>query len=235
MYSVCEIPREIVDRVGKTIQYLFYLGKTSLSGADFEQSWAWAIGGEQCNGRKLEDVIKNKTAWSAKTIKKEKPFDAQKVRVIAGRMKLEMRGIDNCFNDVQFSGDKVLEVWNDRVRIAKEKYNDFRTIFLLRDDDTLSYTLWEDEIKIYNPSEYKWVSNGGKNFEAYSKFTGKHCFTWQSGGGQFTIFEEVPKNAYKFTVPEPPFTVGDVEEVSKMLGFSGVNFKNQLDNYTSFW
>lgn len=226
MYSVCEIPRKIVDRVGEKIQNLFYLGITKMSGLDFEAAWAWAIGGEQCNGRKLEDVIKNETAWSAKTIKSEKPFDTKKVRVIAGRMKLEMRGVDNCFNDVQFSGGKVLEVWNDRVRIAKEKYNDFRTIFLLRNDDTLSYALWEDEIKIYNPSEYEWISNKGKNFEAYSKLTGKHCFTWQSGGGQFTIIEEVPKNAYKFTVPKPPFTVGDVEEVSKMLGFSGVNFKN---------
>ena len=135
IFRIGEIPRELIVKFCGSIVYNLYTGRTDISGDDWGDFFAEAIGGTHLSRPiGIADVVKNNTAWSMKTVKVAHPYDAKSVRLISGRCSPDYSyGIDDPHADVQKTGEAVLAIWNSRVDIAHSHYGNLRTGVLVRD------------------------------------------------------------------------------------------------------
>lgn len=152
----------------------------------------------------IADVVLDKNCWSMKTVKNSDPLAAKNIRLISGLCSPDYSyGITDPHKDVQRTGEAVLGIWNERVNIATDHYSQLRTSILVRSNDLLSYSLFEEETQRYRVTDYHWEVNKNGNLVGYDG-NEKTCFTWQPHGSQFTIHTEVPATAVKFTIKRPP-------------------------------
>ena len=93
-----------------------------------------------------------------------------------------------------------------------------RTSILVRSEDLLTYTLFEEENHRYVASSYRWEENKNGNLIGIDIESGVTRFTWQPHGSQFTIHTNIPSNAIKFRIKQPPKL--DVEETLKQIKFN---------------
>ena len=112
----------------------------------------------------------------------------------------------------------MLNIWNERVNIAQDYYNPLRTSILVRSEDLLTFSLFEEENHRFVASNYRWEENKNGNLEGFSIESGEKCFTWQPHGSQFTIHTQFPANVVKFKIKQPPKL--DVEETLRQINFS---------------
>lgn len=185
--------------------YLLYIGRTDITGTDWGDAFAQAIKGIHLDSPVgIADVVLDKNCWSMKTVKNVDPFSAKNIRLISGRCSPDYSyGITDPHKDVQNTGEAVLGIWNERVNIANDHYSQLRTSILVRSDDLLSYTLFEEETLRYRTTDYHWKVNKNGNLIGLNK-NEKVCFTWQPHGSQFTIHTEIPESAIRFTIKQPP-------------------------------
>lgn len=140
------------------------------------------------------------------------------VRLIRGRCSPGYSyNISDPHKDIDATGRAVLNIWNERVNIAQDYYNPLRTSILIRSEDMLSFTLFEEENHRYAASSYRWEENKDNNLEGFDIETGEKKFTWQPHGSQFTIHTRIPKNAVRFKVKQPPIL--DVEETLRQINY----------------
>lgn len=182
-----------------------YIGRTDITGADWGDAFAQAIKGLHLDSPVgIADVVLNKNCWSMKTVKNSDPFSAKNIRLISGRCSPDYSyGITDPHKDVQKTGEAVLGIWNERVNIANDRYSQLRTSILIRSNDLLSYSLFEEETLRYRTTDYRWDVNKNGNLIGFDK-NEKVCFTWQPHGSQFTIHTEIPDSSVKFTIKQPP-------------------------------
>lgn len=218
-YLLNEIPEDLIVKIAGSIVYLLHIGRNDMSGNDFGDIFAKAVGGEHlASPLGIADVVLNKMAWSMKTVKSAQPFDIKKVRLISGRCSPDYSyGISNPHEDVEKTGRAVLNIWNERVNIAQDYYNPVRTAVLIRNKTMNEFVLFEEENHRYVANNYRWEVNDNGNLIGLEKSTGRHCFTWQPHGSQFTIIADVPESVVKFSVKIPP--VMTEERVLKELEF----------------
>lgn len=155
-----------------------------------------------------------------KTVKKDNPHNTSlSLRLISGRCSPDYSyNISDPHKDIEATGRAVLNIWNERVNIAQDYYNPLRTSILVRSDDLLTYSLFEEENHRFVASNYRWEENKNGNLEGFNIETGDKCFTWQPHGSQFTIHTNFPTNVVKFKIKQPPKL--DVEETLKQINFS---------------
>lgn len=204
-YPLNEIPDSVIQRIGAGIVYLMATGRKDISGSDWGDIFAEAVGGKHLDSPVgIADVVFGKMAWSLKTIKNNSPIKAQSIRLISGRCSPDYSyGITDPHKDIQMTGRAVLGIWNERINIAYDSYNPVRTAVLLRSSDLQEFCLFEEESHRYATSDYKWETNDKGNLLGKEIGTGRTKFTWQPHGSQFTIHETVPKNAVKFSIKRP--------------------------------
>lgn len=219
LYPLGQIPDEVIYNIAKWMTYHFAVGKSDITGDDWGDIFAKAIGGGHLDKPLgLADVIYEGMAWSAKSVKITKPFSAKNIRLISGRNSPDFSyGVTDPHEDIQHTGTMVLSIWNERVNIAKERYEPLRTSVLVRNFNALEFTLFEHDTVRYNTLDYEWRESKDGTFWGYEKATGKHRFTWQPSGAQFTILCEVPPSAIKFKVKRPG--IFDFEETMSHIGF----------------
>ena len=218
-YAFSQISNEVVYKLGAYFVYLLYIGRRDISGGDWGDAFAKAVGGAHLDSPVgIADVVFDKMAWSAKTVKNADPFKCANIRLISGRCSPDYSyGINDPHADIEKTGRAVLEIYNERINIAYDNYNAVRTVVLVRSLDLLSYALFELETHRYRSSDYAWEVNPNGNLIGKDK-DGRTCFTWQPHGSQFTIHEVVPPNAVKFKIKQPP--VITQEDILKSLNFS---------------
>ncbi len=218
LYPLNVFPIDVVQRVGGYFVYLMYIGRKDISGEDWGDAFADAIGGRHLNSPVgVADVEFGKNGWSMKTVKSNDPFNQESVRLISGRCSPDYSyGITDPHEDVQKTGTAVLNIWNERINIATDQYSRVRTAVLVRSYDLLSYALFEEETQRYRTTDYTWTVNRNGNLIGCDG-NGKTCFTWQPHGSQFTIHTEVPKTAIKFRIRRPPSL--NKETVLKSIDF----------------
>ena len=220
-YPINEIPEDIVRLIGKKFVYMLCIGRKDLTGDDWGNVFAEAIGGEHLQSPiGIADVVYDKMAWSMKTVKTSNPHRADaSVRLISGRCSPDYSyGITDPHEDIEKTGRAVLNIWNERVNIAQDYYNPLRTSVLVRSNDLLSYTLFEEESHRYVATQYRWEENRNGNLIGIDLETGDIRFTWQPHGSQFTIHTRVPQNAVKFKIKQPPTL--DVEETLRQIHYN---------------
>lgn len=179
----------------------------TIEGQDWEQIFARLLDARwKPSNVGLDDVVLETTAWGAKTIKQDNPYAAKRVRLICGRNSPnysfeDTNSAELCPDNV---GRMVLEIWNARVSAIRAKYENVRTVVLLKSDDLLELTMFEYETVMFPADEYQWTTNKNKNLEGYSCATNQHKFTWQPHGSQFTVIEDVPKKKLSIRIKQPP-------------------------------
>lgn len=219
-YSIGEIPDSVMYAIGKQLVHRFAVGMADITGDDFGGIFAEAIGGEHRDTPLgIADVVWESCAWSIKTVKHKNPFKAGKIRVISGRNSPAYSfDMGDPFADVNETGEAVLSIWNERVNIARDEYDDLRMAVLIRDPNTKRYAIFEDEVKRFAVTEYVWALNKRKNLEGYSRLTGEHVFTWQPHGSQFTIIKPVSASALMFKIVKS-VPVLEVREIMNLIAY----------------
>ncbi|MBQ9864424.1 MAG: hypothetical protein IJM33_03695 [Bacteroidales bacterium] len=219
-YPLNEIPEKIIMQIGKRLVYLLCIGRTDLTGNDWGDVFAEAIGGNHLQSPLgIADVEYKKMAWSMKTVKLTNPHreDAQ-VRLISGRCSPDYSyGITDPHEDIQKTGRAVLNIWNERVNIANDYYNPVRNCILVRSNDLLTYTLFEEENHRFVVNQYLWKENQNGNLIGVDIESDETRFTWQPHGSQFTIHTRIPKNAVRFKIKQPPLL--NVEETLRQINY----------------
>ncbi|MBD5385422.1 hypothetical protein HDR69_03240 [bacterium] len=220
LYPLNEIPDDIIINIAGYFVYLLYMGRKDLTGSDWGDAFAKAIGGVHLDSPVgIADVVKGKMAWSMKTVKTKNPLTCKNVRLISGRCSPDYSyGISDPHEDIEKTGRAVLNIWNERINIALDHYNPIRTMVLIRSEDGLNYCLFEEDIRRFPSNEYIWEVNKNGNLIGKSIETGEPKFTWQPHGAQFTIHTKVPENAVRFTLSKPP-TISQ-QAILDTIGFS---------------
>ncbi len=205
-YPINEIPEKVITKIGGHLVYLLYTGRKDISGSDWGDAFADAIGGKHLDSPVgIADVVLERMAWSMKTVKNANPFTAKNVRLISGRCSPDYSyGINDPHKDIQQTGRAVLGIWNERINIAQDNYNSVRSLILIRSADMLSYTLFEEENQRFRTNDYTWEVNTNGNLIGKNIETNEAKFTWQPHGSQFTIHTKIPVNATKFRIKQPP-------------------------------
>lgn len=219
LYQLNEISDELIINIAGYFAYLLYVGRKDISGSDWGNAFAKAINGEHLDSPVgIADVVKDKMAWSMKTVKSSNPFNATKVRLISGRCSPDYSyGITDPHKDIQKTGRAVLGIWNERINLAHDHYNPVRTSVLVRSEDCLSFCLFEEDTHRYSSSDYIWETNANGNLIGKDSFSGETKFTWQPHGSQFTIHSKIPRDAIKFSIRKPP--VISSESILETIGF----------------
>ena len=181
LYPLNEIPDDIIINIAGYFVYLLYMGRKDLTGSDWGDAFAKAIGGVHLDSPVgIADVVKGKMAWSMKTVKTKNPLTCKNVRLISGRCSPDYSyGISDPHEDIEKTGRAVLNIWNERINIALDHYNPIRTMVLIRSEDGLNYCLFEEGIRRFPSNEYIWEVNKNGNLIGKSIETGEPKFTWQ--------------------------------------------------------
>ena len=213
-----QFPPSFALAIGKQIIYILATKATpSLEGPEWEQIFANAIQGDwQPSPVGLDDIVKGNCAWGAKSVKNNRPFTVSVVRLISGRNNPEYSfgQIARTDNGI---GQQVLEIWNARVDEIRSRYAHARTVVLVKGQNLTDYSVFEIETLRYQPELYEWRRNPRNNLEGREISTGRHRFTWQRHGSQFTTLEDVPTQRLKFRVRMPP--PPRMEQVLSAVGF----------------
>lgn len=86
LYPLNEIPEKIITDIAGYFVYLIYTGRKDISGGDWGDAFANAIGGIHLDSPcGIADVVFEKFAWSMKTVKNADPLTCKNVRLISGR------------------------------------------------------------------------------------------------------------------------------------------------------
>lgn len=220
-FPLNEFSKDFPFILGKELVYLLASkAKPILEGSEWEAIFATCIGADwRPSNVGLDDVILGNTAWGAKTVKATKPATQKKVRLISGRNSPiysfgETIDIEHDPNDV---GKSVLEIWNERVSAVREKFQNLRTVVLVKSNDLTEVVVFEFDTIRYDPELFVWEWNKNGNLRGIEKSTTEHRFTWQPHGSQFTIIEEIPQDSLLIKIKEPmPLNKQDILDT---LGF----------------
>lgn len=220
-FPLNEFPKDFPFILGKELVYLLASkGKAILEGSEFESIFATCIGAEwKPSNVGLDDIILGNTAWGAKTVKASNPTTQKKVRLISGRNSPVYsfgETIDTHHNP-NTVGQSILEIWNERVSAVREKFQNLRTVVLVKSNDLTEVLIFEFDTIRYDPELYVWEWNKNGNLRGIEKSTTEHRFTWQPHGSQFTIIEEIPKGSLLIKIKEPEIL--NKENILKALGF----------------
>ena len=213
-YPLNQFPQDIIEALAKRIVHLIAVGHADMSGDIFGQMFADTISG-QAFGKSLgvADVAWNGCGWSVKTVKdnyphgftvgpkgKERP---KRIRLISGRNNVTYSfGIEAPLANVKTTGDAVVEIYNHRIAKAREEHDDIRLVVLIRNMSTLEFTIFERPMVPLAVNDYQWEINDRGKLEGFCE--GKHVFTWQPDGSQFTIKEQIPTSATRFKITKRP-------------------------------
>ena len=155
LYPLNEFPKDFPFILGKEIVYLLASkGKPVLEGEDWEAIFATCIGAEwKPSNVGLDDVILGNTAWGAKTVKATNPETAKKVRLISGRNSpvYSFGETIDIHSDPNTLGVSVLEIWNERVSAVREKFQNLRTVVLVKSNDLSEVVVFEFDTIRYDP------------------------------------------------------------------------------------
>jgi hypothetical protein len=220
-FSLTEFSKDFPFILGKELVYLLASkGKPILEGPEWEAIFATCIGAEwKPSNVGLDDVILGNTAWGAKTVKAANPATQKKVKLISGRNSPVYSFGDtiDTHHDPNAVGQSVLEIWNERVSAVREKFQNLRTVVLVKSNDLTEVVVFEFDTIRYDPELFVWEWNKNGNLRGIEKSTAEHRFTWQPHGSQFTIIEDIPGNSLLIKIKEPETL--NKEDILKALGF----------------
>ena len=181
-YLIGEFSHKVIESICKPIVHLKAVGHADMCGNQFSQILSDSIEGQSY--RKplgIAEISWNGCCWSVKTVQHKDSHNARQLRLISGRnSSVYSSGIDNPFDNVQETGDSVLNIYNDRINKAKWNYDDCRMLVLVWQMGLQEFTIFERSIVPFIAKDYKWTVNKNGNFTGFLEDF--HAFTWQPHG-----------------------------------------------------
>lgn len=223
-YKLNSFPKDFHLKVAREIVFILATkGVPSIEGPEWERIFANAIGADWLPSNiGLDDVVLGNTAWGAKTVKSAvKDFrNLKKVRLISGRNSPVFSYGDtvDVTHDPNDVGAKVLEIWNDRVISVRSRFENLRTVVLIKSNDLSQVAIYEFDTIMYVPETFNFSWNKNNNLEGFDKLTGLKTFTWQPHGSQFTIHEHIPEDVLILSIKSPEIV--DKDTIIKATGFN---------------
>ena len=206
-YPLNRFPDTFAERIGRQVIYLLATQPLAdVQGQTWERMFSEAIGAMwQPSNLGLTDIALGDTAWSAKTIKSGRPHSVERLRLVSGRNSPDF-SYGSRPEDAVRMGEFVLGIWNARVDEAKRAHRYLRTVVLVKGPELRELTVYEKETLRMEVDRFEFSWNPRNHLEGRDLVTGRHAFTWQSTGTQFTIIDEVPDDALKLRIrtPEEP-------------------------------
>lgn len=218
----------IIGELGKLLVYSQAVGNADVGGNEFSRMFAEAIQGNALNQPLgIADVTWNGCCWSVKTVINARPHEfttgsgerrrPKRIRLIIGRNSpTYSAGIDNPFDDIQATGNAVLEIQNNRIAETRERHADVRLMVFIRNMETQEFTMFERSIVPFAINSITWHRNEQGNLEGYEEDS--HRFTWQPHGSQLTMVELIPESATRFRINSSPPQL-NVEHVLDLIEF----------------
>ncbi len=206
-FDLNKFPKDFISNLGKELVYLAATKPScDLQGNEWEEIFAHCIGAEwKPSNVGLDDVVLGPCCWGAKTVKASSNLKNQKrVRLISGRNSPKYSFGDSNYlsADTNSLGAQILSIWNERVSAVKKEFKFVRTVVLIKGKNFEEFAIFEFDTQRYDPELYSWKWNKQENLEGYDS-SGKHCFTWQPHGSQFTIVEDIPSDALYISIKKP--------------------------------
>lgn len=203
-YPLNQFPESVIQEIGKGLVYHMATSSADISGDAFCRMFADAISGEALvKPLGVLDARWEGCGWSVKTVKQEKPYEAELVRLISGRNAPNYSaGISNPLADIQATGRVVLEIYTSRINEAREEYGDLRFLVFIRNLEKREFVIFERSFEPLVVHNYTWHKNPRGNLEGYRGED--HLFTWQPHGSQLTVMETVPQSATRFKIKQQP-------------------------------
>lgn len=208
-YQLNQFPSSFPISIAKEIVYLLATkGLPVIEGQEWERIFADCIGANwEPSNVGLDDVVLGNTAWGAKTVKSTVSDFRKltKIRLISGRNSLVFSYGDtiDVNHDPNEVGSKVLEIWNDRVISVRERFENLRTVVLVKSNDLGQVAIFEFDTILYRPELFTFEWNSNNNLEGFEKNTRNKVFTWQPHGSQFTIHKQVPEQKLVLRIRKP--------------------------------
>lgn len=221
-YELNKFPAEFLYNLGEQVVYVLATrGVTDIEGKEWEAVFARSLGVRDWGflANNIEDVVLGNTAWGTKSIKSKKPSKETSVPLISGRNDINYSFDYTSIHDQDPNkiGEDVLAIWNERLSIARKDYKHLRTAVLIRSYDLTELVIFEFDMIRFEHELFEWKWNKRKNLEGFDKKTGVHRFTWQPGGKQFTIQEQVPEERTIINIKMPDLV--PKEYVLDKIGF----------------
>jgi hypothetical protein len=219
-YPLNKLPLEFPYKFGREIiHHLAADIQPSVEGPEWERIFALSIGAKwKPSNVGLDDIVLGVCAWGAKSVKNEDPFSAKTVRLISGRNSPSYSFSQHDLGaKAEIIGKQVLGIWNGRVESLRNKFSHLRTVILVKSLNLSEFVIFETDTIMYPPDHYRWERNERNNLEGFDIETGKHRFTWQPHGSQFTIIEPVPARKLCVRIKKPPSMTQDA--ILNAIGF----------------
>lgn len=229
LYALNRFPTDFIKTLSSHLCYrLATRGDADLEGKDWEKIFAECIGAKWTPSNiGLDDIthLASSTAWGAKTVKGKVDTTAgaltsdRQVRLISGRNSTIYsyeKSIDPSKTSPAEVGEMVLEIWNQRVREVRVKFENLRTVVLIKDEGLQKVCVFEHETELFIPSDFSWSWNKNRNLVGTDRH-GRKKFTWQPHGSQFTIIEDIPDDALRIQIKTPKQI--SREKVLEEIGF----------------
>jgi hypothetical protein len=229
LYPINKFPPEFVKNLAQHICVrLATRGDSDLEGQDWEKIFADCIGAKHTPSNiGLDDIthIASSTAWGAKTVKGKVDTSSiaaskkRTVRLISGRNSTTYsygEAIDPKKTEPNDVGEMVIGIWNQRVKEVRARFENLRTVVLIKDEGLNKLAVFEHETELYIPTSYRWLWNKRNNLEGYDEHE-CHRFTWQPHGSQFTIVEEIPEDTLRIQIKTP--TTISKKRILEEIGF----------------
>ena len=203
-YPLNEFPDGFAQRIGKQVVYLIGTrASTKIVGEDWERIFSFAIGANwQPSNVGLDDIGLSDAAWGVKSIQNPRPHTVSRLRLIMGRNSPDY-SYGRRPEDATILGAMVLEIWNERVAEVRRRYRHVRTAVIVKGPQLRELTIYEKETVAFDVDRYSWTLNQRGNLIGADLVTGKHRFTWQPSGSQFTIIDDVPAEAMRLRLRTP--------------------------------
>jgi hypothetical protein len=206
-YPINKFQKDFPYQLGRELIYLLATkGKPILEGEEWEAIFAKCIGATwKPSNVGLDDVVLGNTAWGAKTVKGKKLSQISKVRLISGRNSpvFSFGATIDTKHQPEIVAADVLKIWNARVTGIRQKFENLRTVVLVKSDNLTEVLVFEFETVRYEAELFDWKWNKSGNLEGWDKSTNQHKFTWQPHGSQFTIVEDVPADSLLIKIKQP--------------------------------
>lgn len=233
LYPLNHFPAAFKHRLAANLVYHLATRPTAdLEGKDWEQIFADCINAHWTPSNfGLDDIThrESSTAWGAKTVKTSTVarnsnwLYGRSLRLISGRNSPTYsfgQVVDPKSTDVSTLGKMVLDIWNYRVREVRSKFDNLRTVVLVKGADLLSVAVFEVDTNLFIAEDYRWEWNSNDNLEGFDS-QGNKKFTWQPHGSQFTIVEKVPNNVLRLRIRKP-------DQLSKESVLQQLNFNQSF-------
>ncbi|MCL2888468.1 MAG: hypothetical protein FWF35_04140 [Elusimicrobia bacterium] len=206
-FDLNEFPKGFISNLGRELAYAMATKLSyDLQGSEWEEIFANCVGAKwKPSNVGLDDVVLGNCCWGAKTVKSASIRTQKRVRLISGRNSPKYSFGDSHYlsADPNSLGEQVLAIWNERVSAVRKEYKFVRTVVLMKGKNFDEFAIFEFDTQRYEHELYTWKWNSRENLEGFDA-KGKHCFTWQPHGSQFTIVEDIPSDTLYISITKPP-------------------------------